>query len=347
MAVKIKEIARMAGVSPTTVSRVLNGHSYINAQTRQKVLDVIRENNYRPNSIAKGLKDRHINSICLMLPTIQNIAYAPITQGVEDEARERGYTVILCNTSENKEIEKQYIDKMQSLMIDGFVSTSITGNHEYLTRIRDSGVPVVLCSRYNEEDVGRFEICSIDNFKASRIICRHLIDCGYRRIALALGNENIFYSKERYRGYRQALEDAGLPFNEKLVMHFKTHNQDFYQQTVDLIRSGEPFDSVFCTSDGKALYVMRALHEYGFRIPDDIGVAGFDNIDISSFMEPPLTTVSQSPYETGRLACHSLINQIEYKRANGELPPPQFHEMIPELIIRKSTREKLSGQDSQ
>lgn len=338
MALKIKEIAALAGVSPTTVSRVLNGHTYVNTQTRQKVLDVIEKTNYRPNSLAKGLKARQTNSICLMLPTIQNLAYAPITQGVEDEARERGYITILCNTSENPQIEHEYINKMRSMMVDGFISTAITGHHKYLTDLKNDGVPVVLCARYNPEDVGNFEICSIDNFKATQLIVGHLVEKGYRRIAIALGDESIFYSRERYRGYLHCLEEHGIEFDERLVMHFRTHNRDFYQETVDLINSAVPFDAIFCTSDGKALYVMRALHEHGYRIPEDIGVAGFDNIDISSVMQPPLTTVSQSPYESGRLACSSLINQIEYKRLTGHLPEPQFHEVEPTLIIRQSTR---------
>ena len=338
MPLKIKEIARLAGVSPSTVSRVLNERDCITEQTRQKVLNVIRETDYRPNSIAKGLKDRSTKSICLLLPNIQNLAYAPITQGVEDEARERGYTVVLCNTSEDPAIEKNYIDKMQSLMIDGFISCAITGRHQYLTKVKNSGVPVVLCTRYNKEDAGNFEICSIDNFNAARIVCNYLIDRGYHKPALALGNESIFYSQERYRGYRRALEDHGIEFDESLVMHFRTHNKDFYEQTLELIDSGKEFDSIFCTSDGKALYVLRALHERGFRIPEDIGVVGFDNIDISAVTQPPLTTVSQQPYETGRTACRALISQIEHRKAYGRLPDPVFHEMEPQLIIRQSTK---------
>lgn len=338
MPLKIKEIARLAGVSPSTVSRVLNERECITERTRQKVLNVIKETDYRPNSIAKSLKVKSTKAICLLLPNIQNPAYAPITQGVEDEARENGYTVVLCNTSEDPAIEKNYIDKMQSLMIDGFISCAITGRHTYLTSVKNSGVPVVLCARYNKEDVGNFEICSIDNFRASRLICNYLIERGYRKVALALGDESIMYSQERYRGYRRALEDHGVEFDERLVMHFEKHNRDFYQKTIDLIDSGLQFDSIFCTSDGKALYVIRALHQKGYRIPEDVGVIGFDNIDVSALIQPPLTTVSQQPYEGGRTACRALIRQIEYKRKYGTLPQPQFHEMEPELIIRQSTK---------
>jgi len=110
------------------------------------------------------------------------------------------------------------------------------------------------------------------------------------------------------------------------------------QKTIDLIDSGLQFDSIFCTSDGKALYVIRALHQKGYRIPEDVGVIGFDNIDVSALIQPPLTTVSQQPYEGGRTACRALIRQIEYKRKYGTLPQPQFHEMEPELIIRQSTK---------
>ena len=133
MPLKIKEIAKLAGVSPSTVSRTLNNKSYIKEETRLKVMNVINETGYKRNSIAKGLKDHYTRSICLMLPTIQNLAYVPITQGVEDEAREQGYMVILCNTLENPEIEKNYIENMRSMMVDGFISAAITGKHENLT----------------------------------------------------------------------------------------------------------------------------------------------------------------------------------------------------------------------
>ena len=113
---------------------------------------------------------------------------------------------------------------------------------------------------------------------------------------------------------------------------------DFYRKTIALIESGKDFDSIFCTSDGKALYVMRALHQCGYRIPEDVGVIGFDNIDVSALTQPPLTTVSQQPYEGGRVACKALIRQIEYKRKYGILPPAEFHEMEPQLIIRQSTK---------
>lgn len=338
MPLKIKEIAKLAGVSPSTVSRVLNERDCITEQTRQKVLNVIKETDYHPNGIAKSLKVKSTKLICLLLPNIQNPAYAPITKGVEDEARENGYTVVLCNTAEDPAIEKNYIDKMQSLMIDGFISCAVTGKHSYLTRVKNSGVPVVLCARYNREDVGSFEICSIDNFRASRLICNYLLDRGYHKVALALGNESIMYSQERYRGYRQALSDHGIEFDESLVMHFDKSNSDFYRKTIALIESGKDFDSIFCTSDGKALYVMRALHQCGYRIPEDVGVIGFDNIDVSAMTQPPLTTVSQQPYEGGRVACKALIRQIEFKRKYGILPPAEFHEMEPQLIIRQSTK---------
>ncbi|MBO4537845.1 MAG: LacI family DNA-binding transcriptional regulator [Erysipelotrichaceae bacterium] len=338
MALKISEIARLASVSPATVSRVLNGFPNVRKETRDKVLEVIRKNNYRPSAIAHSLKAKQTDTICLMLPNIQNMAYAPITKGVEDVARERGYTVILCNTNSDEETEKQYFDKMKSRMVDGFVITSAMPDHQNIFDLVSEQTPVVLCSRYYPEDLGRIEICSINNHDASYALISEMIAHGYRRIAIALGNEDIFYTTERMRGYQDALKDAGLDFDERLVMHFEKENRDFYRKTLELIDSGLDFDSIFCTSDTKAIYAMRALYERGLKVPEDIGVFGFDNIDISDSVIPPLTTVSQSPYLEGRLAGQCLIEQIEYKRKNGVLPPPRFHEIKPEIIIRKSSK---------
>ncbi len=338
MALKISEIAKMAEVSPATVSRVLNNFPNVNVQTRQKVMDVIRKNDYHPSAIAQSLKAKQTNMICLMLPSIQNMAYAPITKGVEDVAREKGYTVILCNTNGDEETENQYFDKMKSRMADGFVITSAMPNHQHIFNLVAEQTPVVLCSRYYPEDVDRIEICSINNHDASYALISEMIRHGYRKIAIALGNEEIFYTTERLRGYKDALEDAGLSFDESLVMHFEKENRDFYRKTLELIDSGKEFDSIFCTSDTKAIYAMRAIYERGLNVPDDIGVFGFDNIDIADAVIPPLTTVSQSPYQEGRLAGQCIIEQIEYKRKHGVLPPPRFHEIAPELIIRKSSK---------
>ncbi|MCR5066497.1 MAG: LacI family transcriptional regulator [Erysipelotrichaceae bacterium] len=338
MALKISEIARLAGVSPATVSRVLNGFRNVRPETRQKVEEIIRQNDYQPSAIAQSLKVKQTHTICLMLPSIQNMAYAPITKGVEDVARENGYTVILCNTNSDEEIEKQYFTKMKSMMVDGFVITSANASHQAIFDLIDQQTPVVFCSRYYPEDVGRIEICSINNHDASYMLISEMIRHGYRKIAIALGNEKIFYTTERLRGYRDALKDAGLTPDESLVMHFDNDNREFYQKTLELIDSGKAFDSIFCTSDTKAIYAIRALYERGLKVPEDIGVFGFDNIDISDAITPPLTTVSQSPYQEGRLAGQCIIEQIEYKRKNGVLPPPRFHEITPELIIRKSSK---------
>ena len=338
MAFKIKEIAQMASVSAATVSRVLNNATNVREETRKRVLEVIEKNDYQPSAIAQSLKIKHTRTICLMLPSIQNLAYAPITQGVENVARNNGYTVVLCNTNEDDEIEKEYINVMKSRNVDGFVVTSIMGKHQNIIDLVNEGTPVVLCSRYSPEDVGKIEICSIDNYKATYTMISRMIKRGCKKMAIALGNEKIFYSRERLRGYKDALKDAGLSFDEELVMHFDLSNRDFYQKTLDLLDSGREFDSIFCTSDTKAIYVMRALHERGIRIPEDVSVIGFDNIDIADSIYPSLTTVSQSPFYAGQLAAECLIRQIEYKQKNGCLPPAQFHEIEPELIIRESSR---------
>lgn len=334
----IKEVARLAGVSTSTVSRVLNGKNCINASTREKVMEAVKQTGYRPNVLAKSLKMGRSNTICLLVPSIQNLIFPEITRGVEDEARKNGFTVVLCNTDEDPSVEQAYIEKMKTRWIDGFVVASAVGHAEHVTRLRQEGFPLVLVNRYQESDVDQIDIVASDNYKAAYRAVEYLIRSGCHRIALACGSEDLCFYRQRHQGYRKALEDNGVPYDKELIMHETTGVDCFYYQTEQLMKIENPPDAIFATSDPKAFVVMHALHDMGKRIPDDVAVMGFDNVTLASMVEPPLSTMSQHLYEMGATAARNLIHQIHYRDKNDELPPPVNCVMDVDLIVRRSTR---------
>ena len=235
-------------------------------------------------------------------------------------------------------MEKAYIDKMKTRWIDGFIVCSNIGKSDHIRALRDEGFPLVLVNRFEERDVDKMDTVSVDSYGAAYNGVRYLIRAGHRRIALAYGREELYLYRERYRGYCAALKDNGIPYDESLIMRQVGDTGSFYQSTQELMRLPQPPDAIFATSDPKAFIVMHALHDMGVRIPDDVSVLGFDNVSLSSMMEPPLSTIAQPLYEMGAVAARNLIHQIHYKDKNGELPPPVRNVLEVNLIVRRSTR---------
>lgn len=331
----IRDVAIRAGVSTSTVSRVLSGKSIVNEKTRERVLLAVNELKYTPNTLAKSLKMGHTNTVALMVPSIENHIFPEITRGVEDTARRNGMTVILCNTDEDTEVEKEYINKLRTQWIDGFVVSSMKPDSEHIRALHREGFPVVLTSRHYEGD--GIDAVAVDNVQAAYNAMQYLIKTGHRRIAIALGRCELNLYRDRLIGYKKALSDYNIPIDEALIMHETIGTSSFYNLTKKLIESGANPDAVFATSDPKALVVMHALTDCGLRIPEDISVMGFDNVQISSLIDPPLSTISQPLYEIGELAMKKLIMQIKAKE-NGEQYVSSLDILPTDLIIRKSTR---------
>lgn len=333
----LKQVAALAGVSVSTVSRVLNGKTYVNEDTRKVVMEAIRKTNYQPNALAQSLKMGRSNTICLMIPSIENLMFPKLTRGVEDEARKNGLTVILCNTDEDAVTEKSYIETMKQRWIDGFIVCSLGSDAPHIRALRDEGYPLVLVNRFEESDVGKVDTVSSDNYQIGYDATRYLIRTGHKQIAIACGREELLLYRERLRGYRKAMEENGLPVREEFILHEAGGNNGFYYQVRDLVEQGSVPDAIFCTSDPKAFVVMHALHDLGLRMPEDVAVIGVDNVSMASMVEPPLSTISQHLHDMGVAAAKSLIRQIEYKDKYGELPKPQRTIMNSDLIVRRST----------
>ena len=333
--VSLKDVAEYAGVSSSTVSRVLSNKPVVNVNTKIRVMEAVRLLDYRPNELAKSLKLGHSNTLALLVPSIQNLIFPTIARGVEDIARKAGYTVILCNTDEDVEEEKRYITRLRTRFIDGFIVASMLPNSDHIRKLYQEGFPVVLTSRIYDNTI---DAVGIDNEGAAYDATQYLIRSGHTRIAFAMGREEIPLYKDRFTGYKKALEEGGLPYDEQLVIHETNGTGSFYYLIRNLLKSGVQMDAILASSDPKAFVVMRAIHDAGLKIPGDISVMGIDNVDTSAQIEPPLSTIAQPLYEIGAMAASKLIAQIDHKEKTGKLAPPQVDILNTNIIIRKSTR---------
>lgn len=327
----LKDVAKHAGVSSSTVSRVLSGNNYVNEKTKTKVLEAVELLNYQPNELAKGLKMGRTNTIALMVPSIENQIFPVITRGVEDTARKMGFTVILCNTDEDMEVEKQYIDKLKTRWIDGLIVSSMLPNSQHIRKLQKDNFPVVLTCRYYDDSISAVVI---DNYRAAYDAVNYLIKTGHRNIAIALGRKELNIYEKRFEGYVNALKDHGMELDPELIVEETNGTKSFYYLTQALFSSGKKVDAIFATSDPKAIVIMRSLQDLGLKIPQDVSVIGFDNIEMSSLVEPPLSTVSQPLYDIGALSAKKLINMIVGKSSMN----PTIDILSTDLIIRKSTR---------
>jgi len=333
--VTIKDVAKKAGVSPSTVSRALKGSGVVKESTRQKILEAVALLNYRPNVLAQGLKEGRTKTIGLIIPNIRNPIYPAVARGVEDAAKKFGYTVILCNTDENVKAEKDYINKLRKRWVDGIILSPASSATEHIAELQKENFPLVIIVR-NVDFLTNAVI--IDNFRAAYDAVSFLIKTGHRRIAIVKGNQQLALYRERFRGYQQALLDAGIPILEELITGDDSDSVqwslDGYNAINSLLVQKIKFDAVFATTDLRAIGAIRAIKDHGYEVPEDISVIGFDNLEFSSLIDPPLSTVSQPLYEIGVRAVNKLIPLIDNKTATE----PTTEIMVSELIIRKSTK---------
>lgn len=330
----MKDVANHANVSTSTISRVLSEKGYVNENTRKVVLSAVKELGYVPNTLAKSLKNGRTNIVTLLIPSIQNHIFPEIARGVEDVARRKGFSVILGNTDDDKNIELDYLEKLGTHWTDGFIVSSFRPDSDHIRALKELGVPLVLTTRHFNENI---DAVAINNSKAAYEAVRYLIKTGHKRIGIALGTCNLDIYQERFEGYKMALAEANLPFEEEYVLHDSGDADALYFLTRNLLSTDNVPDAIFATSDPKAIVVMRAILDSGLRIPEDISIIGFDNIKMSAMLNPSLSTVSQPLYKIGALAMEKLAAQIEAKET-GRQYTPMLNILDTELIIRNSTR---------
>ena len=334
MKITIKDIAKLAGVSTATVSMVVNNKDErISAQTRESVLSIIKEYNYVPNRVASSMVTKTTKTIGLVIPDITNPFFPEVARGVEDKANKEGYMVIFCNSDNTLSKEDSYVDMLQEKMVDGIIFTASSRRTSVSQSLEKVNVPVITVDRDIPNLIKHGKI-AINNENGAYEAVSHMISKGYKKIYHITGPLTSKTARDRYNGYLNALEEYEIPaLQHHLYEGFYTSKwgQDATEQ---LIKDQYEFDSIFCGNDMIAAGVLKSLQRNGLNVPSDIGVVGFDDIDISRLITPELTTVRQPKYEMGYKAAEMLIQMIDHEHLEA-----YEHIFNTELIIRKSLKE--------
>ncbi|MBY0064160.1 MULTISPECIES: LacI family DNA-binding transcriptional regulator [Priestia] len=330
----IKDIARVAGVSVTTVSRALNGYSDVNEKTRQKIAAVARELNYSPNTLARGLVMQKSKTIGLLVSGISresvkdNFTFEVLC-GVNERASTLGYDLILFNTNTMMQREKTYTQLCRERRVDGAIIQGIKKEDPYLKEVVESDIPCVLVDiPVHSNSVG---YVTTDNALGAKKAVEHLAGLGHQHIGMINGHEDAFVSQERLNGYREALKECGLSFRSEWVVSGNFEEKKAEKAACELLNRHKEVTAIFCASDLMALGALKACKELGLDVPKDISIVGYDNIVLASYSSPNLTTVGQEVYQIGYEAADLLIEMLEGKETNME------RYLDTKLIIREST----------
>lgn len=338
--VKIIDVAKMAGVSKSTVSRVLNGEASVKESTRVAVQEAIEKLDYSPSYFAQGIRTRKTHTIAMLVPEYSNFFYSEMFQGAEDVALMNGYMVLVCSTLRRADSELAYIRELLRRNVDGIIFNTYAVNDEtmeFLKRISDD-LPIVLMNRLLSDD-DRFSYVYTDGFAATRSAVSYLAERGHRSIGYIRNVRNISITEDRFEGYLAGMKDCGLPVDPAFLYQMEEPvdpNPDY----IDLGRrigariaaSSKRPDALLSVIDMLAIGCIKECRRQGMRIPEDMSVVGFDNVSLSQLVEPELTTIAQPTRKLGQKAAQIIIDRINGKTTEANVA------FAGELIVRESTR---------
>lgn len=324
MSVKLTDVAQKAGVSPTTVSRVINNYGYLSQKTIDKVNQAMAELNYQPNSIARSLQGKGTQLIGLILPSISHPFFGELALKIETKLFEKGYKVIICNSENNKEKERDYLRMLNANKVDGIIA----GAHNLdIPEYDKVGLPIVSFDRYLSENI---PIVSSDSHQGGRLATEHLYQRGGREIAVFSGsNKSDSPTNERLEGYLSVIKEKGLNEN----VYYFTPDQSLFLKSTEIagILSEKRIDSVFCTDDLTAILVLNQAAELGIRVPEHLKVIGYDNSEFIQNYYPHLSTISQPIDQFVDLLIDLLSKRIKDKTVLNQ------HYQLPVQLIQGKT----------
>jgi len=332
--ITIKDIARILGISASTVSRALKDHPDISAETKKAVNDLAAQLKYQPNAIALGLKQSRSNTIGVIIPEIVHHFFSSVISGIEDVAYKAGYTVMICQSNEKYDREVANADMLLAHRVDGILVSIAkeATNFDHLRMLREKGIPLVFFDRVVPDlDVDQVVI---DDEEAAYMATRHLIENGKKRIAHFAGPEHLMIGRNRKNGYLRALKEAGLGEDASLTIQ-----ADNYEKAVVAVRQmvdkGNLPDGIFTTNDLTAVGAMQELQKLGIKIPEQIAIVGFSDGRLSGITNPTLTSVDQHGYEMGSLATEILLQRI---LSTDDNYAPVTRVLHGNLVVRESSK---------
>ncbi|WP_313893409.1 LacI family DNA-binding transcriptional regulator [Psychrobacillus sp.] len=324
----IQQVAKQAGVSVATVSRVMNGQNTVSSKTRIKVEEAIKSLNYEPSILGRNLRNSESRIFLILIPSISNPFYLEIIKGIEYIALSQNYNILLCETDSNPEKENIYFDLVRKKMADGIISMDPAVNIETLKVLAEK-YSIIQCSEYSTDS--GIPYVTINNEEASYRAVKHLIQIGHKKIALMNSDGKFLYSRQREEGYQRALEEHGLSLNDDYIFYTKHLGFEHGQQAMKKILALQDRPTaVFAVSDLLAIGALKEVNASGLHVPNDIAVVGFDKIDFSSMTNPTLTTIAQPMYKMGTVAAEMLIEKIKGNEVDSVI-------LDHELVIREST----------
>ena len=331
ISITIKDVARELGVSYSSISRALNGKEGVSKETRDKILETAEKMGYQPNDLARGLVNKISKTVGVIVPDINNPFFGEIVAGITDASSENEYNIFLCVSGWSMKREKEYFNTLIQKRVDGIILKSVGDQKDY-DNIRS---PLMLIERYSRHN--KFDSVEVDNEFGGYLAVKHLLDCGYRNIAIILGKEDYYASNRRLRGAKRALEDYELQIDQDLVIEGSFNIEGGRQAAKQLLEGNKQVDAVFAVNDLMGMGVLQYCSENNISVPGEVGVIGYDNISYAGLPQIRLTTVHQPKYELGKMLFETLLEEIQ----NQENKRPTKKIILnPELKIRKTTRSK-------
>lgn len=328
----IKDVAKEAGFSVCTVSRALAGKGYIKEETRLRIMEAVKTVGYRPNNLAVSLKTGRTNTLALIIPDVMNMYYPRLEKYIEKYAADKGFMVYLCNSNNDVEREKMFIENLSLKKVDGVIVTPCTNEHKHIMRLNDFDIPYVYLNRSFQDDSER--CIRVDNFKGSYDCVSYLLDNGYTRIGGVFQSFNNMIYEERYAGMIKALKDRGIEADKDIILR-DVDDLDYSHKRIEkLLRKKHRPDAIFTSNDMLAFGVYRAAYNCGIRIPEELSVMGYDNIIMTDKIIPPLTSYYTPAEEISKAAVEYICACI-----NGEAIR-SFPIYEGKLVLRDSVKKR-------
>lgn len=331
MAITIKDIAERAGVSIATVSRVLNDSKPVSTELKKKILQIVEETEYKPNALARGLIKNQTGLIGIIIPDISNQTFASLITGIEGIADQNKFDIVVSNSHGKVEKELEIFDVFREKQLDGIIFSGVALTTEHQRFFEKYKLPTVIVS----QNFPQIELPSvlINNFQAAYDATNFLINLGHKKIAMITGLlEDISSGLDRYRGYSAALREAGLAEQEEYVKEGDFTMNSGYTLMAEILKCTTLPTAVFASSDKMAIGAMNCCYDSGYRVPADISIMGFDDLEIATAVRPALTTIHQDNKEIGAIAARLLIESIKKKEKRAWNVQPSYS-----LIERQST----------
>jgi len=326
----VTDVAKRAGVSVSTAARVLSGHGYASDRTRRLVMKAAKDLGYVPNQVARSLRTRQTRMIGLLIGDVENYFYSAIAKNVESVAKDAGYHVVLCNSDDNPENEREYLKLLEAMRVDALIVTPTSTNRRYLSRLMEKDVVIVQMDRRVEGLPA--DAIIVDNEAGAADAVRCLIEAGHTRIGILTGELDVATASQRLAGYERALAEHGIPVQQGLVRTGSFHRDHAVDDALELIRARPMPTAIFAANNILAEATVLALDQLSLHIPRDVSVVAFDDVQWMSMTEPPLTTVRQPVADMARTAAELALRRLR----EGHQGQPSSMVFGTELIRRGS-----------